>query len=100
MAHIQTPSAAAVNALRKGWAALHPDLVDRLDRAVALVANVTPGDRSKHVFFVEGSKGHRYMVRINPEAHSSSCSCPDTHHWCKHVLAVAFYLCGQEKDSK
>jgi hypothetical protein len=102
MAHIQTPSAAAVNNLRNGWAALHPDLVGRLDRAVALVANVTPGDRSEHVFFVEGSNGRQYMVRVDPKAHST-CTCPDhkrTGSWCKHVLAVMFYLCGQEKDSK
>lgn len=87
-----TPTASAVNATVARWSARHPELADRLERAAALVANVTPGDRSPDVFFVEGSDGHRYMVRVNRQARTSTCTCPD--HMtrdirCKHILAAA-----------
>jgi hypothetical protein len=84
--------ASAVFALVAKWSARHPELADRLERAAALVANVTPGDYSPNVFFVEGSDGHRYLVRVNRKARTSTCSCLD-HQMrgfkCKHVLAVA-----------
>lgn len=92
------PAADTVNILAARWAARHPDLASRLGSAKALVANVQPGDRSPNVFFVEGSAGRRYMVRVNRQARTSSCTCPDHGKRggrCKHILAVAFWVAGQ-----
>lgn len=89
---LQVPPAAVVNKLVRRWAARHPELTERLDRAAALVANVRPGDLSPNVFFVEGSDGHRYFVCVNRRERKSSCSCPDHLNRaikCKHILACA-----------
>jgi len=94
----EAPTAAAVNATVARWAAKHPDLTDRLHRAAALVANVTPG-RMPHVFFVEGSEGASYIVRVNKGAKTSTCNCPDSTQrgaHCKHRLATALYLAAKE----
>lgn len=86
--------ASAVNAVINNWAAKHPGLRARLHRAVALLDNVRPGDRSPNVFFIEGSYGNKYMVRVNRAQKSSSCNCPDHQNRnvkCKHILAAALY---------
>lgn len=92
------PTTAAVNATVTRWAQKHPELTDRLHRAAALVANVTPG-RLPHVFFVEGSGGASYIVRVNRADKSSTCTCPDSTQrgaHCKHRLAVALYEAAKE----
>lgn len=88
-----TPTAAAVNALVAKWSAKHPDLADRLERAAALVDNVT-ATVSPDLFKVEGSFGHQYVVRVNRAAKTSTCTCPDHQKRidrCKHILAAAFH---------
>lgn len=79
--------------LARKWAAKHPSLAKRLERAVALVANVTPGDYSSNVYFVEGSDNHRYMVRIDRKNRISTCTCRDSQDGfhCKHRLATALF---------
>lgn len=90
------PSAQDVARIARKWAEKHPNLATRIERAVALVALVTPGDLP-HVFFVEGSEGRRYVVRVDGRA--STCTCPDsgTGHHCKHRLAAALFVAGQKK---
>lgn len=97
-----SPRSQTINALARTWADKNPDLSDRIWRAVALVSNVTPGDLSPNVFFVEGSEGHKYMVRVNRAQKTSSCTCPD--HTgrglrCKHILASALFEKGREMES-
>lgn len=95
---MMVPPAARVNALVARWSEMHPELSARLERAAALVANVVPGDRSPNVFFVEGSDGHRYTVRVNRQARTSTCSCPDHTNRdirCKHILSVAILVAAQ-----
>jgi len=93
----QVPSSLAVNTTAARWARKHPELSDRLERAKALVANVTPG-RLPHVFFVEGSAERSYIVRINRETQSSTCTCPDSRkdNHCKHRLATALFVAAKE----
>jgi hypothetical protein len=89
-----TPRHQDVVVLARKWAGMHPGLATRLERAIALVANVIPGDFSPNVFFVEGSEGHRYMVRVDRKNRTSSCTCADSKvhgDRCKHRLAVALY---------
>ena len=85
-----TPNVSAVVSKANKWASKHPDLSGRLDRAVALVANV---NQTAHpdVYVVEGSHGHKYMVRVHRSEKTSECTCPDSGKgWkCKHILAVA-----------
>ena len=85
-----TPTASSVSAKASKWAAKRPELADRIDRAVALVANVV---KTAHpdVYVVEGSFGHKYVVRVHRDAKISECTCPDHQkgHHCKHRLAVA-----------
>ena len=88
------PNASVVNALVAKWAAKHPDLADRLERAAALVANVRG---SGSTFVVEGSDGHHYTVKVDRKARTSSCTCPDHKKRglrCKHVLSVALIVAG------
>lgn len=92
-----TPAASNVNALAARWTARHPELRGRMERAIALVANVTPG-RMSHVFFVEGSEGTSYIVRVNRRERTSTCTCPDHENRggrCKHILAAALWEKGQ-----
>lgn len=85
-----TPTASSVATKASKWASKRPELADRIDRAVALVANV---NKTAHpdVYVVEGSFGHKYMVRIDRAGKTSECTCPDHQkgHHCKHRLAVA-----------
>ena len=97
MATKSAPLASNVNRLASKWTAAHPELRGRMERAIALVANVTPG-RMSHVFFVEGSEGAKYIVRVNRRERSSSCTCPDHENRggrCKHILAAALWEKGQ-----
>ncbi len=90
----EAPTAAAVTATLARWTAKHPELA-------ALVANVTPG-RMAHVYFVEGSEGSSYIVRVDRVAKSSTCTCPDSTArgaHCKHRLAVALYEAAKENPS-
>ncbi len=90
------PSATIVAGLAGTWAEKNPDLKARIERAVALVANVTPG-RSPNVYFVEGVE-NSYMVRIDRKAATSSCNCADCSirgMKCKHIIAVALWERGR-----
>lgn len=75
------------------WAAKHPELRARLERAAFLIENVqrTPDPD----LYVVGSatSGREYLVKINRWARSSTCTCPDSRkgHHCKHRLVVALY---------
>jgi uncharacterized Zn finger protein len=87
-----TPNVSAAAAKANKWAARHPDLGSRLERALALIANVS-STLHPDVYVVEGSHGHKYMVRINRSEKTSECTCPDhaKGHHCKHRLSVALY---------
>ncbi len=94
----EAPSAAAVNATVARWAAKHPELAARLQRAAALVANVVPG-YMPYIFFVEGSEGASYIVRVNRAEKTSTCNCPDSSvrgAHCKHRLAAALFDAAKE----
>ncbi len=89
------PPATVVNALARGWAAKHPDLTKRIQRAVALVANVEPG-ASGFTFVVEGETD-TYLVKVNQAERTSTCTCADHTYRatrCKHILAVALFIKG------
>lgn len=90
------PTHAAVATTAARWAAKNPELAPRMERAVALVANVT-STVSPEMFMVEGSYGHQYVVRVNRAARTSTCTCPDhgKGHHCKHRLAVALYVAAK-----
>lgn len=88
------PTAAAIFATARRWASKHPDLSERLDRAVALVDNVRP--TSPDVYSVEGSEGHGYVVRVRGT--ESTCTCQDFARRgirCKHRLAVALMVAAK-----
>lgn len=95
------PTAATVNAIAASWAARFPESAERIERAIALVDNVTEGDRSNRVFFVEGSEGHRYMVRVDWASKESTCTCPDSTErgaHCKHRWAAALVVAGRKAE--
>ncbi len=95
MSNLSCPAATTVNALARAWSAKHPELQARIERAVALVANVEAVDHD--IFVVEGERDF-YEVRIDPKGHRSTCSCPDStarKAHCKHRLACALFLKGQ-----
>jgi hypothetical protein len=82
------------NRLAKEWAAKHPDLDKRLQRAIALVPNVHPSSANRDMFVVEGSGGNCYTVRVNRKLRISACTCEDfirRQERCKHILACALY---------
>ena len=95
-----SPCYTTVRGLATVWAAKRPELEARINRALALVSNVTPGDLSPNVYFVEGSAGHNYMVKINRRDRTSTCTCPDAEkgNHCKHRLAVALFERGREVE--
>jgi hypothetical protein len=103
MRTLTTPTAAETHRLANLWIARYPELDEhRVRRAEALVDNVTPG-RLDHVFFVEGSDGHRYIVRVDEAARTSTCDCPDSTErgaHCKHRLAVALVVALQPRQLK
>jgi len=93
-----SPSFQTISGLARTWAVQHPELSARIARAVALVSNVLPGDRSPDVYFVEGSAGRQYMVRVNRRDRTSACTCPDhgKGNHCKHRIACALFEKGRE----
>jgi len=93
-----SPALLTIQGLARSWATRHPDLASRINRAVALVSNVLPGDRSPDVYFVEGSAGRQYMVRVNRRDRTSACTCPDhgKGNHCKHRIACALFEKGRE----
>lgn len=81
----------SIENLAARWSLAHPELAPRLERAVGLVGGVVRG-RFPHVFFVGGSEGASYIVRVNRRARTSTCTCPDHKNRggrCKHILAAA-----------
>jgi hypothetical protein len=96
------PEASTVVAIANRWAAKHPEAVARIARAIALVANVQPGDYSPRVFFVEGSEGHRYMVQVDRASRTSTCTCQDHAKGmhCKHRWAAALFEAGRAAESR
>ncbi len=82
------------------WAAKHPYMDDRMERAIALTGNITQLD--KYRFRVEGVGG-TYNVRVNYRRKTSTCSCPDSRKGfhCKHALAVALvYVTEREMNRR
>lgn len=94
-----SPSATTIQALVASWSEKHPEMRTRIYRAVALVSNVTPA--SATVFYVEGSEGKRYMVKVNRRERTSTCTCED-HVFrgvkCKHVLAAGLFEQGRLRE--
>jgi len=75
------------------WVTLHPELRDRLERAVFLMENVRPSGHPD-IYTVASSTGRgRYTVRVDRKARTSTCNCQDSSNGnrCKHRLAVALY---------
>jgi len=75
------------------WTALHPELKDRLERAVFMLDSVRPSNHPD-IYTVASSTGRgRYTVRVDRQARTSTCNCQDASngHWCKHRLATALY---------
>lgn len=97
MALVNPPTHQAVTDLAAKWVSKHPELEGRIERAIALVAMVTPS-QDPTVFLVEGSEGHRYTVKVN--GRSSTCTCLDstTGHHCKHRLATALFVTAPRQD--
>ena len=90
---IKDPRFQKTLALVVRWAAKHPELKDRLERAAFIVENVqrTP---DPDLYVVKSATSFReYLVKVNRWNRSSTCSCPDSRkgHHCKHRLAVALY---------
>jgi uncharacterized Zn finger protein len=95
---MNAPTAAAVNATAARWTKVAPELADRLERAKALVANVE-ATQDKDIFVVEGSEGHRYLVKLVKKSHRSECTCGDfakRQIRCKHILAAALVVFSKE----
>jgi hypothetical protein len=95
---ITVPTAQQVNGLVAKWSRRHPELAERLERAAAMVANVTALDPNRNFFLVEGSNEHTYIVSVNRHARTSTCSCPDHENRsirCKHILSVALIEAAQ-----
>jgi len=96
-----SPNLSTIQGIARAWATRHPELAARIARAIALVSNVQPGDRSPDVYFVEGSAGHRYMVRVNRGDRTSTCTCVD-HSCrgmkCKHIIAAGLFERGREVE--
>jgi hypothetical protein len=84
--------------LANSWAQKHPELKDRIERALALTGGITRG-RMPYIFFVEG-QGDRYMVRVNEQMGTSTCSCPDSMkgNHCKHRLATALLVAAERRE--
>ncbi len=80
--------ATRIRELANIWAERHPELRERLERAIALTGGVER--RARGVYGVEGQNA-TYVVRIR--GRKSTCTCPDSHaeraSHCKHRLAVA-----------
>lgn len=97
-----SPALGTIQGLARSWIARHPELSARISRAVALVSNVQPGDRNPNLYFVEGSGGRRYVVRVNRAEKTSSCTCPDHAGRgirCKHIISAALWERGLEIEN-
>jgi SWIM zinc finger len=92
-------SASRIFELAKAWKQKHPDLTDRIDRAIALTGGVERVGEG--VFEVEGRTA-TYIVRVRGA--DSSCTCPDDHRYrrqashCKHRLAVALVVRAETSE--
>ena len=94
-----TPSSAAVNTVARLWIAKMPASRSRIERAIALVANVTPDEYRDDQFVVEGGDAV-YTVTVNRASKTSSCTCPDhteRQSKCKHIFACGLYETCQGK---
>lgn len=71
------------------WAAKHPHLKSRIERAVALTGGVK--SQCEGVYVVEGSNGAEYIVSVDFDKGMSTCTCEDHRRGqhCKHRIAVA-----------
>jgi len=80
-------------ALVARWAAKHPELKTRLERAAFIVENVRRTPDPNLYVVKSATSGQEYLVKINRWAKRSTCSCPDSRkgHHCKHRLAAALY---------
>lgn len=79
--------------LANKWAEMHPELEDRLQRALALTGGVRKIASSNgfEAYVVEGV-GDDYIVKVDLRNHTSRCECQDFQTrriHCKHRLATA-----------
>jgi uncharacterized Zn finger protein len=92
-----TPSSAASTVARL-WIAKMPAARTRIEKAIALVANVTPDEYRDDQFVVEGGEAV-YTVTVNRANKTSTCTCPDHMERgskCKHIFACGLYeRCGK-----
>lgn len=76
----------------KVWTSTHPELKERLEKAVFLLDNVE-ATLSPDVYKVrsDSKKRTEYLVRVDRRNRTSTCSCPDSQkgNHCKHRLACA-----------
>jgi hypothetical protein len=93
-----TPSASSVQTTARTWIAKHPALKSRVERAIALVANVFTTAEEPDTYYIESS-GETHKVIVNRCKHTSKCDCMDYMirvrsgkvYRCKHQLAAALY---------
>lgn len=80
------------------WSVQHPELQERLQKALALVGGVRA--QGEGVYVVEGV-GNEYVVSVDLPRRRSSCTCEDSRrgHHCKHRLAVALLYKVEEEQS-
>ncbi len=92
------PTASEVNARAREITAKRPSLRSRVERAIALVANVFTQDGEPDSYYIESS-GETHKVVVNRCKHTSKCDCMDYMirvrsgkvYRCKHQLAAALY---------
>jgi hypothetical protein len=81
------------------WAALNPELADRLSRAVVLIE---PSTMARDVYYVRGAETPHTVV-VDRTAKASTCTCADHKYRgvrCKHRLAVALSEVAKRKVKK
>lgn len=81
------------------WSIRYPHLQVRLEKALALTGGVVPQGRG--VYRVQGGGGE-YVVRVDHEKGTSTCTCVDSHkgHHCKHRLATALVYVVENESKK
>lgn len=92
------PTASEVTLRAREIAAKHPGLKSRIERAIALVANVFTTVEEPDSYYIESS-GETHKVVVNRHTHTSKCDCMDYMirvrsgkvDRCKHQLAAALY---------
>ena len=80
--------------LPRKWALRHPEMSDRIHRGaiIAMAGSVRPG-LIPNTYMVPGSHGETYIVCVDREARTATCTCLDAKNGnhCKHHWAAALY---------